>query len=231
MDKQYAEPVEVRTLILVAPVPGSLSQGELTPKPQENTPSPEFSGPSSLPNVTHPSAYSIGPMLNPDKLIPMQVQLTSGQRLSCGIPSTIPLTILMHPMFREGCEWGYNETYPEEQAYTLPTMLNELFQFLSELRDVDDPEFCPWTIGFSLGTLARLSEEDCLLALTGLAHLCYLLSFLSPGSWGYPFSRLGWAYEFHLTAMWDYRARIRMFCEQGKSFVEAQRLALAGNEQ
>lgn len=226
---QYVSPVDVRALILVTPIACSPSQEAPIPQPHKNA-SSEPPVTSILPNIAAPFVYNIGPLLNPDQLIPVQVQLSNGRTLSCCIPPTIPLTLLMHPLFREGCEWGYTETYPEEEAYTFPKMLNELCQFLDELRDVEEADFCPWTIGFSLGTLVRLAEEDCLLALTGLAHLCYLLSFLSPGSWGYPFSRLSWAYASHQVAMKAYRARIRLFREQGKSFEQAQRLALAGNE-
>lgn len=220
---QYAEPIDVRTMILVAPISCSSSQEVPTPEPPDN-PAPAIA--SCLPEPVDPSSYTVGPTVDLAKLIPIQVQLSSGKTLSSFIPPTIPLSILIHPIFREGCEWGYTETYPEEEAYTFPKLLNEISRFLSDLRDIDEPEFCPWTIGFTLGELARLAEEDGLLALTGLTHFCYLLSFLSPGSWGYPFSRLGWAQGFHQTAMQDYRARIRMHRQTGKSFAEAQRCAL-----
>lgn len=221
---QHVEPVDVRTLILVRPVPTYASQKELASEPPENV-SPESSFAFPLPNVFNPSAYTIGP-IDPAKLIPVQVQLSSGTTIPCFIPPFIPLRVLMHPFFREGCEWGYIECDPEEEVYTFPKLLNDIFGMLSGLRDLDEPEFCPWTIGFVLGELARLTEVDRTLALTGLAHYCFILSFLSPGSWGYPFLRLSWASAFHLKAMKAYRARIRSYREQGKSFEGAQRLAL-----
>jgi hypothetical protein len=225
---QYTEPVNVRTLILVAPVPCSPSPENPTPEPQKDT-SPEPSPAFVLPELPDTASYIVGP-IDPTKLIPVQVQLIGGTTLSCHIPPTIPLAILMHPMFREGCEWGYTETDLEEETYTFPKLLNDIFRMLSGLRFMEEADFCPWTVGFILGELARLAEADGLLALTGLAHYCYLLSFLSPGSWGYPFLRLSWAHEFHQVAMKEYRARIRAYKQQGKSFAEAQRLALAGNE-
>ena len=226
---QYAEPASTCTLILVTPITCSLSQENPTPEPPEDA-APESSTASLLPAFPDPSSYAVGPMLDPTNLIPIQVQLSSGQTLSCAIPPTIPLAVLMHPFFRDGCEWGYTETDLEEQAYSFPKLLNEICQFLNEMRDINEPEFCPWTMGFTLGTLVRVAEEDCLLALTGLSHFCFLLSFLSPGSWGYPFMRLAWASQFHLQAMKDYRARIRMYREVDKSFEEAQRLALVRPE-
>lgn len=217
----YAEPATIRTLILIAPIPGSLSQEETTPEPPEHT-SPE-------PEPPDPSSYVVGP-IDPTTLIPVRVRLSTGETIACSIPPFIPLAILRHPWFREGCEWGYNETDLEEEAYTFPKLLNEVYGMLDELRYEPRSDFGPWTIGFVLGELARLAEQDRLLALTGLAHYCFVLSFLSPGSWSYPFLRLIWARDPHIQAMKAYRARIRMYREQGKSFEEAQRLALAGNE-
>lgn len=136
----------------------------------------------------------------------------------------------MHPIFQEGYEWGYTETDPEEEAYTVPKLLNEIFAMLDELRFIEEPDFGPWTVGFVLGELARLAEQDRLLALTGLAHYCFVLSFLPTGNWGYPFLHLMWARDFHTTAMKAYRARVRVYRGQGKSCIEAQRLALVENE-
>jgi hypothetical protein len=224
----YAETTSSSTFILVAPVPCSPSPENPTPEPQKDT-SPDSSPAFVLPEPPDPASYIIGP-IDPAKLITVQVQLTNGETLSCHIPPTIPLLVLMHPMFREGCEWGYTETDLEEVVYTYPKLLNDIFRMLSGLRFMEEADFCPWTIGFILGELARLAEADDLLALTGLAHYCFILSFLSPGSWGYFFLRLSWAHEFHQLGMKEYRARIRVYKEQGKSFAEAQRLALAGNE-
>ena len=87
-------------------------------------------------------------------------------------------------------------------------------------------------IGFLFGALARLAETEKTLALTGLAHLWFLLSFL-------PLDPLSWPpYRLTLTdmdaehtgAMRAYRAQVRFYRVQGKSFTQAQRLALVKQE-
>lgn len=160
----------------------------------------------------------------------MRVRLSTGETIAFFLPPSVSLAILMHPIFQEGYEWGYTETDPEEEAYTVPKLLNEIFAMLDELRFIEEPDFGPWTVGFVLGELARLAEQDRLLALTGLAHYCFVLSFLPTGNWGYPFLHLMWARDFHTTAMKAYRARVRVYRGQGKSCIEAQRLALVENE-
>jgi len=200
---QYAEPANVRTLILVASVPCSQSQEDAAPEP---------SGAASLPDVPDPSSYTVGP-IDPEILVPVRVRLSTGETIACSIPPSVPLAILMHPFFQEGCEWSYNETDLEEEAYTVPKLLNEVYGMLDELRFIEEPDFGLWTIGFVLGELARLAEQDRLLALTGLVHYCYILSFLSPGNWGYPFLRLMWARDPHTQAMKAYRERVRGYRE------------------
>ncbi|MGB8345599.1 MAG: hypothetical protein WCD86_12000 [Ktedonobacteraceae bacterium] len=208
---QYAEPADVRTLILVAPVSCTESQDDATS---------QLLAVSSSLGPPAPSLYVVGP-IDPTMFIPVRVRLSSGETIACSIPPSIPLAVLTHPFFQEGCEWGYSETDLEEEAYTFPKLLNEVFGMLDELRFIEESDFCPWTLGFVLGELACLAEQDRILALIGLAHYCFVLSFLSPGSWGYPFLRLMWMRDPHTQAMKAYRARVRMYREQGKSFAEA----------
>lgn len=130
-----------------------------------------------------------------------------------------------------GNQKAHTEGILDDEEYTVPKLLNEVFSLLDELRDIDEPDFCPWTLGFVLGELALIAEQDYILVLTGLAHYCFVLSFLPAGNWGYPFLRLLWARDPHTQAMKAYRARGRVYREQGKSFAEAQRLALTENEQ
>lgn len=75
--------------------------------------------------------------------------------------------------------------------------------------------------------MTRLAETDRILALVGMAHLCFLLPLLTqerPSDW--PRSEPYHARILHDRAVKTYRARVRVCREQGKSFDEAQRLAL-----
>jgi hypothetical protein len=109
--------------------------------------------------------------------------------------------------------------------------VNELYQNLSELYGTHEPDLSPWILGFFLGELASIAEQDWTLALTGLAHYGFLLPLITqkrPSDW--PRYEPYHAYFLHRRAMKAYRARVRVYREQGKSFDEAQRLALANRE-
>jgi hypothetical protein len=84
-----------------------------------------------------------------------------------------------------------------------------------------------------LGALASLAETERTLALVGLAHLCFLLSYLSShlSSDTTSVVVLMQMARAHGDAIKAYRERIRSYRLQGKSFEQAQRLALVGNVQ
>ena len=84
-----------------------------------------------------------------------------------------------------------------------------------------------------LGDLAWLAETERTLALVGLAHLCFLLPFLSLwlDSPFWPPCSLHRAHFPHTQALRAYRAQVRTYREQGKSFAQAQRLTLAASAQ
>jgi hypothetical protein len=78
-----------------------------------------------------------------------------------------------------------------------------------------------------LRDLARLAETDHTLAYVGIGHLCFLLPLLMqdrPVTW--PRYEPYRADILHTRAIKAYRARVRFYCEQGKSCDEAQQLAL-----
>jgi len=103
--------------------------------------------------------------------------------------------------------------------------MNGIYWNLADLCHKKEPDLCPWTLGFLLGELASVAERDRMLALSGLAHCSFLLSFISldPPSW--PFGGLIQAGGWHGQALKAYRRQVRGYREQGKSFAEAQRLA------
>ena len=63
--------------------------------------------------------------------------------------------------------------------WTVPKLVNEIYWNLEELCHKHEPDFYPWALGFLLGELASIAERDKMLALTGLAHYCFLLPLLT----------------------------------------------------
>jgi hypothetical protein len=162
--------------------------------------------------------------------IPLHAQLSTGEECFLLVPVHLPPSILTHPVFKEGYEWGYLESNPEEEQWTVPEFMNDIYHQLAELRPENESDFYPWTLGFLLGELASVAERNKTLALTGLAHFCFLLPLLTqdrPPSWHSVEPHH--AGILHRRAMKAYRARVRVYREQGASFPEAQRLALAGS--
>jgi len=176
------------------------------------------------------SSYAVGP-IDSVQVSTLQASLSDGQNISLLVPAHLPLSVLAAPAFKEGCEWGYTESGSEE--WTIPQMVNEIYQTLrEELDDEVDLRFYAWAVGFLLGSLTSLAETDRILALVGMAHLCFLLSFIpldSTLSWP-PYGLLR-ARFLHNHALKAYRAHVRTCREQGMSFSEAQRLALAAPAQ
>ncbi len=198
----YAETTSISTILPLTSVPCR--------QPQEH---PAFS-------------YAIGP-INPAQVTPLHAHLSTGDECSLLVPVQLPSSLLAHPAFKDGYEWGYLEGNPEEEEWTFPKLLNEVYAILSELCGDSDPDFYPWTLGFLLGELASIAEQDKTLALTGLAHYCFLLPLLTqkrPSDW--PRYEPYHAYFLHRRVVKAYRARVRVYKEQGKSYDEAQRLAL-----
>lgn len=178
------------------------------------------------------SSYAIGPV-DPMQFTPLQAHLSTGEEYPLLVPVHLPPSILTHPMFKDGYEWGYTESVPEEEEWTVPKLVNEIYHSLAELCHEDELDLCPWTLGFLLGELASVAETDRTLALTGLAHYCFLLPFfpLDDGQSWLPYRFLLRARALHNHALRTYRARVRTWREQGMSFSEAQRLALVASAQ
>ncbi len=73
----------------------------------------------STPALSAPSSYAIGP-IDPAQLVTLQVHLSNGQDLSLLIPVHLPSSLLTHPVFKNGSEWGYLQGDPEEEEWTVP---------------------------------------------------------------------------------------------------------------
>jgi hypothetical protein len=186
-------------------------------------------------HVSPASSYAIGP-IDPSHLVAMHAHCSNGEECPLLVPKALPLWILTHPEFRDGYEQNYFTEEGEddkERKQTVPHMVNLIYSKLCGEGFADlasgkvDPDFGVWEIGYLLRDFTRLVDTDQTLALTGMAHLCFLLSFLpskQPGRW--PPAGLVHARGPHNDTVKAYRARVRIYREQGKSYDEAQHLAL-----
>ncbi len=193
-------------------------------------------------NTTCPISlsYAIGP-IDAAQIVTKHVHLSDGEEFTQLIPTHLPLSILNDPAFRDGYEWNFasEEERGEEEDWTsiVTRLVNHIYTSLTDTsfyRDFDTgevrPDFLPWQVGWLLRDLTRLAETDRTFAYVGIAHLCFLLPLLTqdrPPSW--PGSEPYHAGAQHRRVVKAYRARVRVYREQGKSFAEAQRLALVGN--
>jgi len=95
---------------------------------------------------------------------------------------------LNHPEFRDGYERNsFTEEGEEDKEWsTVSHMVNLIYSKLLGKSFEDlvtsevEPSFGAWEIGWLLRDFTRLAETDRMLALTGIAHLCFLVSFLPP---------------------------------------------------
>lgn len=177
-------------------------------------------------------SYAIGPLASAQlRSLPVSLSEEDGQ-YSLLVPLHLPPELLTDPDFLDAAEYGYLEGNPQEEVWSVPKLVNELYGNLNELRERPEADIYPWTPGFLLGMLASIAEQDRTLGLTGLAHFAFLLPFFTrprPSDW--PRYEPYHPFFAHTRAIKAYRKRVRSYSEQGKSFALAQRLALAKREE
>jgi len=162
----------------------------------------------------------------------LQAHLAIGEECSLLVPIHLPLSLFIDPWFKDGYESGYPEGELDEE-WSVPRIVNWTYNvFNDELYDELTWETLglhlpAWIVEWVLGSLAWLAETERTLALVGLAHLCFLLPRLALDSAMWPPRGLRHTDFFHRQALCAYRKRVRSYREQGRSFVQAQRLALA----
>ena len=177
---------------------------------------------------------AIGP-LDPAQLITLRARLSNCQQICLLVPAhlPLPLSLLNDVEFKQGCKWGYcayeDEVFAEE-VWSVPKLVNYISLGLCrELLGERDRGRYAWVVGFLLGNLTGLAETERTLALVGMAHLCFLLSYIPLDVWSCNSNAcVAHMEKAHQHALRAYRAHVRLYREQGKSFQEAQRLALAG---
>ncbi len=181
------------------------------------------------------SSYSIGP-IDPMQITPVRVHLVTGEECSLLVPVQLPPSFLTDPACKQGYEWGYLDGELEAE-WSVARVVNWTYYTLDdELSDAQAWETLglhlpAWIVGWVLGDLARLAGTERTLALVGLAHLCFLLPFLSFSLDAPLWSPCGLSRARfpHREMVRAYRQRVRTYREQGKSFAQAQRLALAAS--
>jgi hypothetical protein len=177
-----------------------------------------------------PSSYAIGP-IDPAQFTTLQAHLATGEECSLLVPLQLPITLFIDPMFKEGYECGYLDGDVEAE-WSVPHIVNWRYNsFNDELYDERAWDelglhLPAWMVGWVIGDLARLAETQRTLALVGLAHLCFLMPFLTTDV-DAPY----WPPCHLRRADFPHRQALRAYREQGISFAEAQRLALAVNSQ
>jgi hypothetical protein len=176
-------------------------------------------------------SYTVGP-LDLSRFTFVQTHLSTGDECSLLLPVQVSPALLAHPVFQDAYECAYLESEAEDKEWSIPKLLNTVYRELEDVvRYAKEPDIYPWTVGFVLGMLTLVAEQDTTLALTGLAHCCFLLPLMTqprPSDW--PRREPYHAFLFHRRAVKAYRACVRVYQAQGKNFFEAQRLALQGRE-
>jgi hypothetical protein len=133
--------------------------------------------------------------------------------------------LLVHPDFQEAAIDGY--LLASDPGDTPARIVNWVWNELDGAL-LEEANARPWFAGWLLGVLARVAETDRVLALVGIAHLVFLLSFLPDGSPDDLYMHLSRAHFQHGQAVRAYRAEVRELKAQGADFFHASRAALAG---
>ena len=188
--------------------------------------------PAAIDPACTSSSYTIGP-LHPNQIRLQKEDVSTGQEITLLLPLLLlPPSVLTDQAFKAGYETGYLAC--DLAGLTVPQLVNELFYLLDYAAldaECEDADPCSWFVGELLGELAYLAESAKLLARTGLAHLCFLLSFFSRDPLSWPSHRMRQEMgSLHNTAVKAYRADFRAYRMQGKSYREAQRLTLLASK-
>ena len=171
------------------------------------------------------STYAIGPIA-PARLVTWKAMLTTGHEITLRVPKQLPLSVLTHQAFKAGMDDGYFACDLDHMTAT--QTVSDIYQYLYFAVDEEDSmEWCADSIGFVVGELSWLIGIAKMRALTGLAHLDFLLSFFPLDPLSFPEARVRsqMRHEHH-EAMRSYRAHFEGSRIKGQSDREAERLTL-----
>jgi hypothetical protein len=181
------------------------------------------------------ASYQLGP-LHPSLLSWSMIFLSNGSVGHFLYPdeSLLPDGMLTDPRFLEGVVFGLETAHfvLDDFFSNFAILANRLFHSLN--RELCSPENYVWAVGFHLGALSVLAEdefeveEDYLMASVGVHHLCYLVSIIPPLPRLELFAALDEADHVNDRVVRAYRDRLRSLRQAGMHGPEVQRLALHG---
>jgi hypothetical protein len=181
------------------------------------------------------ASYQLGP-LHPSLLSWSMIFLSNGSVGHFLYPdeSLLPDGMLTDPRFLEGVVFGLETAHfvLDDFLSNFAILANRLFHSLN--RELCSPESYVWAVGFHLGVLSVLAEdefeveEDYLMASVGVHHLCYLVSIIPPLPRLELFAALDKADHVNDRVVRAYRDRLRSLRQAGMQGPEVQRLALHG---
>ncbi len=170
-------------------------------------------------------SYALGP-IDESSLVRVAMRSERGFDFVLVVPGLADLPVsLSHALaFCEGAAAGYD--YGDGFAETPVQVANAVYRdFAVELHRGGTYS---WIVGFILGCLAALAEEDRQLALVGMAHLCFLVAHVPDRSRPLFSHLLHDVSHLHNAVLRVYRGRVRALKERGMAIEEAWRAALVG---
>ena len=187
---------------------------------------------SVLPSSVTSYPYAIGPIAS-ERLAAMTVTLTDGSEEKLLVPdvSLLSSAILADKLFYDGVVSGLESPDMDilEPEYPgIAYRVNRLTRsFTWDLRHADADDDCyAWMVGYLLGSLSSLAQEDNLSARIGIAHLCYLMALVPNLPMPHVSPFLGDAFGLSAQAVRDYRSAIKTLKANGMTFSQAQHAAL-----
>lgn len=176
---------------------------------------------------THPVAsYSLG-LLDESTLVEVTMQSEYGPDFGLLVPgfADFPMHLSEQTAFHDGAGAGY---YLGEHLGETPLQVaNTIYRIFSDDFEIGDA--FTWIVGYLLGCLAVLAQQDRQLALVGMAHLCFLISCISEPSSFLLSHALGLADILHREVLQAYRAQVQVLKAQGFCLEEAWWAALSAS--
>lgn len=171
---------------------------------------------------TFGGSYTLG-SLGESSLTAYGMRSDRGEEFSLLVPAQLPFSLMRATAFQDGAAFGYG--YGDEMGTTPIQVVNAVHRdFCGELCQGGT---YAWIVGYLLGCLTMLAENDRRLALVGMAHLCFLVASV-PDCAHVAFSQaLSDVEMVHNALVRVFRGRVRVFREQGVDWLQAQFQALS----
>lgn len=177
------------------------------------------------------ASYRLG-LIDPRQVAPMLVEPVDAPAFKLLVPGPehLPTSLLIDPEFERGAIVGYGVADLEVEFSDLPVIspahvANWVYKSFD--WDVCHGESRAWLVGYLLGALSSLAENDRALALVGIAHLSFILALVPSLPEPSLYRALSDAGFCHDQSVRAYRSNVRAHKEAGCDLPMAQRFALA----